>query len=330
MNRKDHSSKGQDKTYDCIVLGAGAAGMASSIYLSRYKLEHLIFGEIPGGQVADATVVENYPGFTSVPGPDLVQAFQEHVESYGMKVRTERIGEISKEGLVFTVKSDRGETSRARSIILALGARHRPLNVPGEDQFLGKGVSYCATCDAPLFKGKDVAVVGGGDSAITAAIHLASFARKVYIIHRRGDYRAQPYEVEKLRSLPNVVEVPNNTVKQIQGKSLVEKITLSTPVGSPSSAVGYLPVQGVFIEIGLVPASSLANALEVKLDEHGYIKVDPTMETNTSGVFAAGDLALVSGALPLRQIVTSAADGARSAAAVYKYLRKQGPTPDWS
>lgn len=320
------------KVYDCIVLGAGPAGLTASIYLSRYRLEHLIFGEVRGGQIGDAAVVENYPGFTSVSGPDLVQSFTDHAESYGVKVRAERIGEISKEDdslpadrQVFVAKNEEGELFKTRSLILALGARHRPLNVPGEDQFLGKGVSYCTTCDAPLFKGKDVAVVGGGDSAIAAVIHLASYAKKVYVIHRRGEYRAAEAEVEKVRSLPNVKEVLDNTVKEIQGEKAVEKVILSQPYQGKKE----LSVQGVFVEIGLVPASSIAKSLGVEMDKHGHIRVTPAMETSAPGVFAAGDLSIVPGALAFRQIVTSAADGARAAAAVHRCLRSQEPVPDW-
>lgn len=316
--------------YDCLVLGAGAAGMTASIYLSRYKLSHVILGEITGGQFVDATVVENYPGFISISGPDLVQAFHEHVESYGVKIQQERIGEIKREGETFLAKNSVGETYRAKSLLLALGARHKLLNVPGEDKFLSKGVSYCATCDAPLFKGKEVAVIGGGNSAVTAAIHVAAFAKKVYIVHRRGEYRAAPHEVEKMRSLKNVVEVLNNTVKEIQGKDFVEKIILSSPINQSSNQpINELPVQGVFVEIGLIPASSLANALGVELTEDGYLKINPAMETNVPGVFAAGDLALIPGAIPFRQIVNSAGEGAVAAAAVYQFLRKQPPVPDW-
>lgn len=315
----------EDKIYDCIVLGAGPAGMAASIYLSRYKVEHLIFGEVPGGQVVDAPVVENYPGFNSISGADLAQAFREQAESYGVKIRVEMVGEIRKKGSHFEVKNEKGNLYKAESMILALGARHRSLNVPGEDKFLGKGVSYCAICDAPFFKDKDVAVVGGGNAAVAAAIHLASHASKVYIVHRRKEYRAQPYEVEKLRSLQNVEEILGNTVKKIQGKNAVERIVLAQPHRGEIE----LSVQGVFVEVGLIPASSIAKALGVKMNEQRYIKISSAMETSVSGVFAAGDLALVLGAIPLRQVITSAADGARAASAVYQYLHQQHPTPDW-
>ncbi|MEX1061948.1 MAG: FAD-dependent oxidoreductase [Patescibacteria group bacterium] len=310
--------------YDTIILGAGAAGMASSIYLSRYRLSHLIFGEIPGGQFLDAVTVENYPGFQSIAGTELVAAFKEHVESYGVKIRPERVGEIQKEKEGFRVKTAKGEIFQAKTVILALGARHRTLNIPGEDQFLGKGVSYCAACDAPLFKGKDVMVAGGGDSAVDAAIHLASFARQVYLVARR-ELNAAPAGVEKLKDFKNVTVILNNTVKEIQGKERVEQVIFHNPVEGKAE----LKVSGVFVEVGLVPASSLAKALGVKLGEEGHLLINPAMETNVRGVFGAGDLALVPGALPFRQIITSVGDGAKAAAAVFKYLKDQEPVPDW-
>jgi len=318
-----------EKVWDCLVLGAGSAGMTASIYLSRYKLDHLILGELTGGQFTEASVVENYPGFVSISGDDLVQAFRKHAESYGVTIRSERVGEIRKDGGLFLVKSA-SASHRAKTLILAMGAKHRALDVGGEKELLGKGVSYCATCDAPLFKGKEVAVVGGGDSAVTAAIHLSAFAKRVFIIHRRGEYRAQPHEVERMCSLPNVVEVLNNTIKEIRGKNFVEGVLLSNPIMKLPNHPVTLPVQGVFVEIGLIPSSALVVPLGVELDEHGHVKVDCTMQTNIPGVFAAGDLARLPGAIPLRQIVTSAADGARAAAAVFQCLREERPNPDRS
>ena len=315
--------------YDTIILGAGASGMASSIYLSRYRLKHLIFGEVPGGQFLDAVTVENYPGFISIPGAELVNAFKEHVESYGVKIRPERVGEVRKTKNVFEVKTAKGEIIQSRSVILALGARHRTLNIPGEDEFLGKGVSYCTACDAPLFKGKYVLVVGGGDSAVDAAIHLSSFAHQVYLVARLGSLTAAPAGVEKLKKLKNVVFIFNNTIKEIKGKDRVSEVVLFNPIAELPGKPSNLSVAGVFVEIGLVPASSLAKALGVDLGEEGHILINPAMKTSVKGVFAAGDLALVPGSLPFRQIITSVGDGAKAAAAVFKYLKDQEPVPDW-
>ncbi len=319
----EQGSKAQAKgPYDCIVVGAGAAGMAASIYLSRYKLNHLVFGAVPGGQFLDATVVENYPGFISISGTDLVTAFKKHVESYGVKILPNRVEEVRREDGVFALKTDQGEEFKTRTLILALGAHHRRLDVPGEEKLVGRGISYCATCDAPFFKGKTVVVVGGGDSAVTAAIHLAAFAEKVYIIVRSDQYRAAPHELARMRSFPNVEEILNTTVNEIIGSEAVSGVKLSAPYKGNDT----LEVQGVFAEIGLVPASTIVKSLGVELDEGGYIKVDPNMQSNVVGVFAAGDLAAVPGAIPFRQIVTSAADGARAATGVYQYLRRQTPS----
>ncbi len=305
--------------YDCIVVGAGAAGMAASIYLSRYKLNHLIFGIVPGGQFLDASAVENYPGFPSVSGPELATAFRKHVESYGVQILPSRVEELRREEGVFALKTDRGEEFRTRTVILALGAHHRQLEVPGEKELVGRGVSYCAVCDAPFFKDKTVAVVGGGDSAVTAAIHLAAFAEKVFIIVRSDQYRAAPHELAKMRSLGNVEEILNTTVEGIIGQEAVSGVKLSSPYRGSDT----LEVQGIFIEIGLVPASAIADSLGVELDANGYVTVDPNMQSSVPGVFAAGDLARLPGAIPFRQIVTAAADGARAATGVYQFLRRQ-------
>lgn len=295
--------------------------MAASIYLSRYKLNHLVFGQVPGGQFLDASLVENYPGFVSISGAGLTDAFQKHVESYGVKIIPNRIKEVHQEGELFVLKTDQGTEFQTRTLILALGAHHRQLGVPGEEKLVGKGVSYCATCDAPFFKGKAVAVIGGGDSAVTAAIHLAAFAAKVYVIVRSDQYRAAPHELAKLRSLGNVEEILNTSVTEVVGENAVSGVKLSSPYQGKEG----LEVQGVFVEIGLMPASELVKSLGVGLDKGGYIQVDPNMQSSVPGVFAAGDLAAVPGAIPFRQIVTSAADGARAATGVYQHLRRQTP-----
>lgn len=204
--------------YDSIIIGSGTAGLTASIYLSRYKLSHLIFGELPGGQGLTAHIVENYPGFTSIPGPELMQKFIDHAKSYGVEIMAKKIVGIVGFGgdKGFGVKTDNGEEFEAKTLILAMGATHRALNVPGEEKYLGHGVSYCATCDAPLYKGKTVAVVGGGDSAITGALHLAEYCPKVYVIHRRGEFRAEPAWVEKLNSKINIEKIMNNSLAEIK------------------------------------------------------------------------------------------------------------------
>ena len=175
--------------YDLIIIGAGVAGMTASIYASRYKINHLLFGETPGGQGISAGQVENYPGYLSIPGPELMQKFIEQVKSYGVEIIQKQVDKLVKKDDHFEVRAEK-ESWQTKSLILTMGASFRRLNIPGEEKFLGRGVSYCTTCDAPLFRDKIVAVVGGGDSAVTGAIQAASFAQKVFIIHRRDEYRA--------------------------------------------------------------------------------------------------------------------------------------------
>lgn len=326
---------------DLIIIGAGVAGMTASIYASRYKLNHLLFGEIPGGQGMLAHIVENYPGFVSIDGPELMAKFVEHVQHYGVEIRREKITGVKKDAGGFLVISDKDQYQTG-VIILAMGAHSRALNVPGEEKFLGRGVSYCSTCDAPLFRDKKVAVVGGGDAAVTGALHLAAFAAKVYIIHRRGDYRAEPVWVERVRSEKKIEEILENEVKEIvgggdpriaagegEGGGGMDKVG-GLILARPHQGKTTLAVDGVFIEIGQVPASVLVSELGVKIDEKGFILVNADMETNVPGVFAGGDLAVIKGAIPFRQFITSAADGARAAASAYRYLRRRPPAPDWS
>ncbi len=333
------------KMRDLIIVGAGVAGLTASIYASRYKINHLVFGEVLGGQGLLAGKVENYPGHLSISGPELMQKFVEQAKSYGVEIKNERVGEakriISRGEGYFEIKTKTG-VYQTKTLILAMGASFKRLEIPGEEEFLSRGVSYCTVCDAPLFRDKVVAVVGGGDSAVTGAIHVASFANKVYLIHRREEYRAEPTWVQRMRENPQIEEVLGNTVKEILGakdERLVKEVKESggeegrvagVLLEKPYKGENILLLDGVFIEIGQVPSSVLAKELGVDLDEKGYIKVAPTMATNIPGVFAAGDLAAVEGGVLFRQFITAAADGARAAASVYQYLNKgEAPAPSW-
>lgn len=310
--------------YDLIIIGGGVAGMSASVYANRYKIDHLIFGEIPGGQGMLAGQVENYPGYLSIPGPELMQKFIDQVKHYGVEVNQESIKGLVKIEGGFEVKTDK-EAYQAKTLILAMGASYRHLNIPGEEKFIGKGVSYCTTCDAPFFKDKTVAVIGGGNAALSGAIHVAAFAKKVLIIHRRDEYRAEPIRVERLRQNEKIEEILSNEVLEIKGQEKVEGITLKNPYQSSQE----LKVDGVFVEVGQVPSSVLAGQIGVAIDEQGYIKVSPGMATNLAGVFAAGDIAAIEGGIHFRQFVTAAADGARAAASVYQFLQGKAPTPSW-
>jgi thioredoxin reductase (NADPH) len=310
--------------YDLIIVGTGVAGLSASIYASRYKLNHLLVGQVPGGQGMLASNVENYPGFASIKGSDLMQKMIDQAQSYDLKILNKQIDRLAKTEAYFEVGAE-GEKFQAKTLILAMGAAYRRLGLEGEEKLIGRGVSYCSTCDAPFFKDKTVAVIGGGDSAITGAMHLSSFASKVYIIHRREVFRAEPAWIERAKQKSNIEYIMSTQVTKIQGVEKVTGITLDKPFNGQTNLV----LDGVFVEIGQVPASSLAAEIGIKTDEQGYIETNPSMETNVKGVFSAGDLSIVPGEVPLRQFITSAADGARAAAGVYQLLYKEGPVPSW-
>jgi len=271
-----------------------------------------------------ASNVENYPGFVSIKGSELMQKMIDQAQSYDLKILTKQIDRLVKTDTYFEVDAE-GEKFQSKSLILAMGAAYRHLGLEGEEKLIGRGVSYCSTCDAPFFKGKTVAVIGGGDSALTGAMHLSDFASKVYIIHRREEFRAEPRWIEQATQNPKIEQVLSTQVTKILGDEKVAGVSLDKPYKGQTD----LSLDGVFVEIGHVPASSLAAELGIKTDEQGYILTNPAMETNITGVFAAGDLSVVPGEIPLRQFITSAADGARAAAGVYQLLHKQGPVPSW-
>jgi len=303
--------------YDLIIIGTGIAGLTASIYASRYKINHLLFGVLPGGQGMLANEVENYPGYLSITGPQLMEKILNQAKNYTVAIKQEEIINLEKTTKGFLVISEK-EKYPTRTLILATGASHRHLDVPGEDKLSGRGVSYCVTCDIPFFRNKAVAIIGGGDSAVTGALHAAAFAQKVYLIHRRDEFRAEPAWVEKMKKEEKIKLILSAQVTQILGENKVEAVVLSKPYQGNST----LKVDGVFVEIGQIPTSDLAVRLGVELNDKGYIKVSPRMETNIAGVFAAGDVAAIERGIVFRQFITSAADGARAAASCYEFLYK--------
>jgi thioredoxin reductase (NADPH) len=303
------------EVYDLIIVGCGPAGMTASIYASRHKLNHIVFeGGVVGGQIALATEVENWPGVKSIKGMELAMRMEEHAKSLGMKLVNSAVTDISwdEASKLFVCASDAGKYS-AKALIIATGAMHRKLEIAGEDRFLGKGVSYCATCDGPFFKDKTVAVIGGGDSALTEAVYLASIAKQVYIIHRRNEFRAQEANQEKARSNPKIRFIMETVVAEIKGDRFVNSIVLENVNSKQRSE---LPVDGVFVCIGSIPSSALVKKIGVATDEKGYIKVDMGMRTNVPGVFAAGD---ITGSAP--QAIVAAGQGAVAAMEAYRYIK---------
>ena len=301
--------------YDLIIIGGGPAGLTASIYASRHKLSHLVFeGGVVGGQIAVATDVENWPGDKLVRGGELAQRMEEQAKSLGMDMRTQTVTDIIRDEAkgCFTAISG-NERFDAKSIILATGAMHRKLGIQGEDKFLGKGVSYCATCDAPFSKGKEVAVIGGGDSALTEAVYLADIAKQVYLIHRRSEFRAQEANQEKAKRNPKVKFMLDSVIAEIKGDRLVKSIIVENV---NTKARQELPVEGLFVYAGNVPASALGKKIGVETDEKAYIKADTRMRTNVQGVFACGD---ITGSAP--QAIVAAGQGAVAAMEAYKFVK---------
>lgn len=305
-----------DKIYDLIIIGAGAAGLTASVYASRYKLDHLIFGMEPGGQMNEIHALENWPGIISISGHDLISNMVAQVKNFGVELKGESVSAIKKrEDGIFEVETGK-EKYLARTVIMAMGASYKKMNIPGEKEFTGKGVSYCATCDAMFFRNKVVSVVGGGNSAAVAALELADFASKVYVVYRGERLSADPVWLDRIAANPKIEVIRETNVIEIKGEMKVEKIILDKPLADDKI---FLPVDGVFIEIGSEPGVELAQRLGVELDEQKFIKVGPNQETNIEGLFAAGDI--TTGSNKFRQVLTAAAEGSVAANGAYKKVK---------
>ncbi len=301
-----------EKIYDLIIIGAGPAGLGASIYSSRYKLDHVVIGNEIGGQVVEAAEIENWAGEISIPGKTLMEKFEFHAHHLGAKIIQSNVAAVQKNEQDFEVVAGKEKYS-AKSIILALGMKARKMNVPGEDKFIGKGVSYCATCDAMFYRGKDVVVVGGGDAAATAALHLTEFANKVTLLYK-DSYKFEPAWEEQIKASPKIDLVGCTGVTEIEGDKKVTGIACTTAEGKKE-----LPAQGIFIEVGTTPGVTIAQNLGVALDEQSYIIVDQTQATNVDQVYAAGDV--TTGSNKFRQIITAVAEGAVAAGSVYRKLK---------
>ncbi len=302
--------------YDVLTIGLGCAGYTAAIYSARYKLKTYLVGETQGGLGLTAAEVGNWPGDIEITGPDLMEKFHKHAASFEeVTIKLARVDTIEKIEGGFRLHQDDGCTVDGKTIIFAMGSNKRHLNVPGEDRLSGKGVTYCATCDAFFYRGKDVAVLGGGDSAVEGAAIAAQVARRVYLVHRRNEFRAEPYWVERVKSRDNVTMVLERNVTEILGDQKVSGIKLDTPFeGSDTIAV-----DGVFIEIGANPATNLAASLGCAVDAKGYLAVDTAMKTNIPGVYGAGDI--TSGNNYFAQFVTAAGEGSVAANSAFNYLQ---------
>ena len=301
--------------YDIIIIGYGPAGCTAGIFAQRRGMKTLILGDMGSlTQVEEATIIDDWPGDSEIKGIDLMEKFRKHVKKLGIEVKEERAIGARKSGKGFSVKTDKNEF-QGKTLVIATGSKHRKGIVKGENKFSGKGVSYCATCDAPLFRGKKVAVIGGGDSAVTYALLLQDIGAQTILIHRRDQLRAaETWQKKILKSKVKILW--DSVVTEIKGDQSVKSIVV---MNKKTKKVEEMLMDGVFIALGTIPTSEIAKNIGVKLNEWGFITVDKEQKTNIAGVFAAGDCC----DNPSKKIVTAAADGAIAADSAYQLLKKE-------
>lgn len=307
------------ETYELIIIGAGPAGITAAVYAARKRMQTLIISQDIGGQAAWSGDIENYTGYQFITGPELASKFEEHLRKYEIVLKeNEKALELSKPGQFVLVKTDKGEY-RSKTAIVASGKRSRELNVPGEKEFKNKGLTYCATCDGPLFAGKAVAVIGGGNSALDACLQLTKIAKRIYVINIADTLSGDMIMREKAEHDDKITIYNNSRVTEVMGKKMVDAIKIKTKfsgeIGSQEKEAA-LEVQGVFVEIGLVVNSEFAAGLDK--NEFGEIKVNINNETNIPGVFAAGDVTNV----PEKQIIIAAGEGSKASLSAFKYLAR--------
>ena len=292
--------------YDVVVIGGGPGGMSAALYAGRAGLSCLVIeGSTTGGQMNETDIIENYPGIEEIKGPVLAENMRRHAEKFGASFHTATVVDVDFSGQVKRTYLDDGNVISSEVVIIATGASHRKLNVPGEKEFAGKGVSYCATCDGHFFKGKRVALVGGGDTAMTEALYLSNLVKEVLVIHRRDKLRATKVLQDRAFAKENIKFIWNSIVKEIKGNEKVEKVIIEN---KKTGELSELEVDGIFIAIGIVPNSEIFRG-KVQLDSQGYVITDENMETNVRGVYAVGDVR----SKKLRQVITAVAEGAIAA-----------------
>lgn len=296
-------------TYDLIIIGAGPAGITASVYAARKKMSLLVISKDIGGQAAWSGDIENYTGYQFITGPELAAKFEEHMRKYEIELKeNEAVTGLAKKDVLASVRTEKG-AYEAKTVIIASGKRSRELNVPGEKEFKNRGLTYCATCDGPLFAKKDVAIIGGGNSALDAALQMVNIAGHVYIINIKSKIEGDAVMREKVENNPIVTVFNDSRVAAVLGEEMVNAITVKRQGGEER-----IPVQGVFVEIGLIPNSEFAG--ETARNEIGEIKVNCRNETNIPGIFAAGDVTDV----PEKQIIIAAGEGSKACLTAFRYL----------
>jgi len=303
--------------YDIAIVGSGPAAYSASIYASRYKLSNIIFGKIVGGTITEAHKVCNYPGLPDISGVELGLTFEKQSKDLGAEIAYESVTDIKKVDGTFHLYTDRNNQYEAKTVILTTGTERNKLMLPDEDKYLGKGLSYCATCDAMFYRDKTVAVVGGKNAAVMSATMLSDIAKKVYLIYRGTELLGEPMWVDQLMTRTNVEIILKTLPIGLEGENRLERIKLSQPYNGEQ----YVSADGIFIEIGSEPNALLSNLLGIDVDEKKYIKVDQTQATNIEGIWAAGDCTTASNGF--RQVVTAVGEGGMAANAIFKYLAQK-------
>jgi len=305
------------ETYDLIIVGGGPGGVTAGIYAQRARMKTLLIEKAGiGGQIAVSDIIENYPGFPSLSGPELMQHFEEHAKGIGLQIKYAGVQSIAKEGDVFNVVLSK-ETLKAKSVIIATGAEPSKLGIPGETELTGKGVSNCATCDGPFYRNKDVAVIGGGDTAVKESIFLSKLVNKIYHVHRRDRFRAEKVLQERIASKENIEFLWHHRAVEVKGDQLgvTQVVVEHVETGERRT----LDVPGVFLFVGIVPSTSF---VDCEKDAGGFIKVDGNMESSIKGMFAIGDCRVT----PLKQVAVAVGDGAIAAVKAEEHVSEMEGT----
>ncbi|MDD3301964.1 MAG: FAD-dependent oxidoreductase [Candidatus Gracilibacteria bacterium] len=300
--------------YDVIIIGAGSAGLPAGMYASRYNLKNLIIGSMFGGALATSHKVENYPGTLSASGKHIMDNFRKHAEESGSEFLQDTVARVEKNDNLFLIKTVSGKEFNSRFVVYATGNKYKKVGFKGEEEFLGKGVSYCATCDAMFFKNRDVAIIGGGNTALTEALFLSDICRKVYLIHRRDTFRAESVRVEKIKNTENIELVLNEEVESVSGSMFMEEIYLKSGK--------ILKADGIFVAVGNEPDTKIIDCMAPKKDEDGCLIVDQRQETSIAGLYAAGDVTTNSN--KFRQTIMSAAEGCLAANSIHEDIVRLG------
>jgi len=295
--------------YDVLIIGSGVAGLGAAIYAQRFDLKTLVIGDLPGGTITKTHLVENYPGFTSLTGMELGNNIAEHAKATGAELKMGSVKTAEQIDGGFKIVTGTDEEITAKAVIIATGTEHRKLGAPGEEEFNNKGVSYCATCDGPFFRGKDTVIIGGSDSAVKESLVLAEHASSVKIIYRKDKLRAEPINIRRMEAKDNIEVIYNANVVEITGEQMVTGVKLDTG--------DELAVGGVFVEIGRLPRAEVGKQLGCEIDEKtGEIVTDRYSKTNVPGVFAAGDVTNTD----WKQAITGVAEGAHAANQAFEYI----------